>query len=354
VRLVVDAIAVRRGSAATVIGNVLRGWRQAAPEDEIVVLADRAPEFPVPDGVTVQFVGHRPETPLRRLWAQSAGLRRACRRLGADALLSAVTATAFLGAPCPNGVIVYDVRHELRPEQFPRSRVLARRVLYGWSFRRAPALYCISERTRQDLVRRRPRLQDKALATPLGADHAAGWRADPAERGNYVLAFGHFANKNVDRVLRAWQRYAARHAGLTLRVCGLSGTDRPAVESLVAELGVADRVRLMPWLTDAEFEALFAGAAAVLFPSDFEGFGLPAVEALLLGIPVVVSTDPALLEVTGGHAVVAADDRPETLADALAEALARSAEQRAAGQAHARTFTWERTARQIRDNLLAQ
>ncbi|HEV7206721.1 MAG TPA: glycosyltransferase family 1 protein [Jatrophihabitans sp.] len=354
-RLVVDAIAVQQGSAAIVVGNVLAGWVAGWPDDEIVVLAGRSPEFPVPAGVTVETTERRLDSTLGRLAAQSVDVRRACRRLGADALLSGVTASAFLGAPCPHAVIVYDFRHELRPEQFSPARRLARRLLYGWSFRRADALACISERTRHDLVRRRPRWAEKSFAALLGADHADGWRGGgSAASRRYVLAFGHFANKNVDGVLRAW----AEHAGgaddaVVLRICGLGGTARDAAQDLVRTLGIDERVELMPWLDDAEFAALFAGASAILFPSDFEGFGLPAVEALRLGIPVVISSDPALLEVTGGHAVVAAGTSPADLAAAIDRALARPAEAVAAGVEHARAFTWQRTAGAIRSRLVA-
>jgi glycosyltransferase involved in cell wall biosynthesis len=119
----------------------------------------------------------------------------------------------------------------------------------------------------------------------------------------------------------------------------------------VAELGISERVQLLPWLSDEQFEAVFAGASGVLFPSDFEGFGLPAIEALRLGIPLVISPDPALLEVTAGHAEVANDETPATLADAITRALALSPDQLAAGREHARAFTWERMARRVREAL---
>ncbi len=163
-----------------------------------------------------------------------------------------------------------------------------------------------------------------------------------------MLAFGHFPNKNIDGVLRAWRLY---EGGLQLRICGLGREARASVERLVSELGLAERVELLPWLSDEEFETVFAGASGVLFPSDFEGFGLPAIEALRLGVPLVVSPDPALLEVTGGHAVLASDDSPETLAAAIERALRLTPEELAAGVEHARGFTWERMARQVRATL---
>jgi glycosyltransferase involved in cell wall biosynthesis len=355
-RLVVDAVGVRPGSAAIVIGHVLAGWRQVAPEDDVLVLVDGRPRFEVPDGAQVVSLVDDASNPLRRLVAQSWGVRRAARRFAADALLSAVCASSFLGATVPSGTVVYDLRHELRPEQFSRRRRVARRLTYGWTFRRADALFCISERTRGDLVRSRPRLERKALATLLGADHAATWATATgaaALHRPYVLAFGHFANKNVDAVLHAWALTESRHPELELRICGLNREARDRVEHRIEELRLMDRVALLPWLDDAEFRTTFAGASAVVFPSDFEGFGLPALEALLLEIPVVISDDAALLEVTAGHAVVARRDGGAVeLAEALDAALAKTEDERSAGAAHARTFTWARTAAQMRSALV--
>lgn len=351
-RLIVDAVGVRAGSAAIVIGGLLRGWVQIAPADEITVLSDGSPAFEVPATVAV----HRqqdggPSGLAARLFAQSVGVRRACHRLRADAMLSAVTAGAFLGAPCPRGAIVYDVRHELRPEQFSRIRRIARRISYGWTFRRADALFCISERTRRDVLAVRPRLAGKTHAALLGADHAADWRPVPGNaEPPYVLAFGHFPNKNVAGVLRAWAA-SGLDSGVSLRVCGLPPQARAEAERTAVALRIGETVELLGWLEELQFQSVFAGASAILFPSDFEGFGLPVVEALLLGIPVVISTDSALQEVSGGHAVVATVDDPQTLAAAIRQALQRTPEQIAAGRAHAQTFTWSRMAAQIRSVL---
>jgi glycosyltransferase involved in cell wall biosynthesis len=341
-RLVVDAVAIRPGSAAIIVGNLLIGWAAAAPEDELVVLVAEEPQLPLPDSARVEPLGGR------RVWAQSVGVRRAARRLGADAVFGGVTTSVLLGASCPWGVMLYDLRHEVRPDQFPLTRRVARRLLYGWSFARADAIVCISERTRDDLLAHRPRLASKAHVALLGADHAAHWRAERDGESPYVLAFGHFPNKNVDGVLRAFSLVSR---DVKLRICGLGSAARASAEDLVSGLGISDRVELLPWLSDEQFEAVFAGASGVLFPSDFEGFGLPAIEALLLGTPLVISPDPALLEVTDGHAVVVDDDTPESLAAAIDRSLGLTAEQLAAGTEHARAFTWQRMARQVRAAL---
>lgn len=351
--VVFDAFGVRVGSAAITLTNLLNGWVEHAPDDRITVLATGAPEFSVPAAVRVETVAAPVSGVLGGLWLRSIGVRRWARRLDADAVVSAVTASGFAGAPCPRGAIVYDLRHELRPHQFSRSRRAARRLSYGLTFRGADGLYCISERTRDDLVRTRPGLRGKAVVARYGADHADTWPVPKQAARPYALAFGQFANKNVDRVLDAWASFCLDDSEMTLRLVGMGRADREAAGERVARLGIADRVELMPWLDDDAFLECFAGASLIVFPSDFEGFGLPAVEALRLRLPLVVSDDVALREVTGGHAVVATDLAPAPLAAAMHRALATGEAERDAGRAYTQRFAWRFMAAAIRDHLLA-
>jgi glycosyltransferase involved in cell wall biosynthesis len=351
--LVVDAVAVRRGSSAVVIEHLLRGWRAEWPEDRLtVVCGPDGPAFEPPPGVDVE----RLRAPLPGapggLWLRSVGVRRAARRLDADAVLSGVPASGLLGTGCPRGLILYDLRHELRPEQFSRATRLARAISWRWSMSHVDGIYTISHRTLDDLRRLHPRLARRGVAAPLGSEHAAGWRRDEAATAPYALAFGHFANKNVPAVLEGWAGFCRAHPEWRLRLVGMGAADRSAVAARVEELGVSDRVELMPWLDDDAFSACFAGASLVVFPSDFEGFGLPAVEALLLGIPAVVSPDPALLEVTGGHAAVAATVGADDLRAAMDVAIAQTPEQREAGRRFAEGQTWTGMARTIRTSLV--
>ena len=350
--LVVDAVAVQEGSAAIVVEHLLRGWRELAPDDRITVLA--GPEgaaFAPPAGVEVTTL--RPPVGGRAgaLWLRTLGVRRAARAAGGDALLSGVPASGLLGAGVPRGIILYDLRHELRPHQFSRGSRLARRVSWGWSMRQADGIYTISERTLADLRQRHPRVARKGQAAVLGSDHALAWpRPEPADPP-YALAFGHFSNKNADAVIAGWAAFCTTDERWLLRLVGMGRADRAAADRQVRELGIADRVELMPWLDDESFQRCFTGAGLVVFPSDFEGFGLPAAEALRLGIPTVVSGDPALAEVTGGHAVTAASTSPADLAVAFRSAIGLSAEDREAGRRFAEAFTWRRTAEVVRDGL---
>ncbi len=352
VHVVVDAVAVRPGSTAVILENMLGAWVAAYPEDRVSVIATEKPGFVLPEGANLVALDPPVGGPAGQAWLRTIGVRRAARRLGADIALSGVPASGLLGTGCPRGIILCDLRHELRPDQFSAKRRLARRVAWGWNMRRVDGIFCISHRTLDDLARQHPGWADRGVAARCGADHVDGWPAAQEAATPYALAFGQFANKNVPAVLEGWARFCATDDQMTLRLVGMSRADRADATAQVARLGIEDRVELMPWLDDDAFIACFAGASMVVFPSDFEGFGLPAVEALRLRIPVVVSADEALAEVTGGHAVVTRSTAPDAMADAMRAALATGAPEREAGSAYTDRFTWAGMADAIREGLV--
>jgi glycosyltransferase involved in cell wall biosynthesis len=352
VHVAFDAFGIKPGSAAIIIENLLQGWAQLDNGDTITVLTEDEPQFQIPEGTRVHKVTAPVDGKLGVAWRRSVGTRRATREIDADGLVCILTATAFLGSSCPRAAVLHDLRHELRKDQFSTQQRAVRWVMFNRTFRSADKLYCITERTRTDLVRSRPWMKEKAELAEYGADHVDDWPVAERAQPPYALAFGQFANKNVNAVLDAWAEFVKTEEKLNLRLVAMGRADREAATQRVASLGIADRVELMPWLDDAQFEACFAGASMVVFPSDFEGFGLPAIEALRLGIPLVVSTDPAVVEVSGGHAVIAEDISPVPLAAAMAEGLRRTPEQIEAGRQHTEKYKWSRMARTIRDGLV--
>lgn len=349
--IVVDAISALPGSQVIVTEYILRAWRAVGPDDEVHLVVGDDIELRVPDWVVAHRVGLRRPRQLGRLTAQIGELRRICRQTGADVLFASVPASALADVSVPRVLLLHDLRHELRPEQFGRVQRWARKLIWGYNFRVASAVACVSERTRQDLLRHRGMAGKAVVVAHLGADHVDGWPTPERDEHPYALACGHFANKNADVALAAWAALAQRGETLPLKVTGVPPGARADLEARAVSLGIAQQVEFFEWLPEDAFRALFAGADLLVFPSDFEGFGLPVAEAMRLGKRVIISADPALIEITGGHATVAAV-AAEPLADAVAEARRRTQDELAASRRFAERYQWVATAQVLRDALL--
>ena len=352
--MVVDGLAIRGENSLSIVSeHLLSGWQHIDGRDELHLVVRPDPQISIPAGVTVHQMESGRSSLAGRVHAQTCTLPRLCRRLDADVLLGILPTTAVARLPCPRAVIAWDLRYRLLPEQFSRKARLLRRVSYAIGFRQADGVACISERTRRDLLAFHPRLARVPVRVAhLGADHVEPW---PVRRSgeSYAIAFGHFAHKNVDLVLQAWAAFRARGDGDTmpLRLVGISGRDRPRLEARIAELGLTALVTVNPWLAQESFQEQFASSSLVVFPSDFEGFGLPAVEAMRLGIPVVITPEPALLEVTQGHATVLDGAGPGALVRAVDVARRRPAGDLARAQGYAERFTWASFASAVRELL---
>ena len=154
--------------------------------------------------------------------------------------------------------------------------------------------------------------------------------------------------KNVDLLLRAFAQ-VARIPDLTLVLAGPGGWYEPTLKARARALGIAERVHFLGHVSDAELKALYRGAVMMAFPSLFEGFGLPVLEAMAMGCPVVCSDRCSLPEVAGEAARLVDPAREDAWVDALVEVAgdpALQARMRAAGLARACEFSWQAAARQ--------
>lgn len=350
-RVVIDGLPLRGLSVAIVIEHLMEGWLELDNGDELHLVTGPEPGLTVPAGVIVHEVALGRRHYLARMRAQATVVPRLCRELNADVMLGVLPSTTITPLPCPRAMVLYDLRYELRPQQFTTSARLIRKVSYEIGFHQADAIVCISERTRDDLLQSRSWLAGRIVrAAQLGADHVDGWVADDRAPAR-AIAFGQWGNKNVEVVVDAWRLLADQQVAPLLDIVGLRPDDRAALDARLRSLGLSETVTTLPWLSDEQFRGRFASASMVVFPSDFEGFGLPAVEAMRLGIPVVVTPDPALLEVTGGHAAVMDGWGAPELADAVLRAGATTAAELAKAREHAAAFTWSRMAAHTRAAL---
>jgi glycosyltransferase involved in cell wall biosynthesis len=353
-RVLVEAVGCRYGGIATYVRNLSQHWTTEYPDDEIHVLRGTDDHALAAPGVPSTVVAvPRPAVATRPL-VQTRQLRRLTEQWRADVVLAARPATTMLHVPAPLAVVVHDLRHELRPEQFSAGRRAIRWISYGRAYSLADGFVTISHKTLADLHERHPRLAARpAVVVHHGADHVDDWLNAPGKR--YVVAFGHHSNKNVELVLDAWRLLAASGglpAGLPqLVVLHNSEDKRAGWDQRVQQHGIGAHVTFAPYLDDAELRTLMTNAALVLFPSDFEGFGLPVVEAMRLRKPIVVSPDPAVGEVAGGHAVTMTGWGADALAGATRAALLTSDTDLDAAQRYTDAFTWARAVHQTREFL---
>lgn len=225
------------------------------------------------------------------------------------------------------------------------------RALPTW----ADALCFISASARDDFLRLAPAARARSRVIHLAADHARfsplGMRPS-SSRDPYVLFTGGFdPRKNMSLAVEGFARLIASdpaaHARLKLHiVCAYQESDRAAMMAHARQLNVADRLVLTGYVEEERLAELYQQASAFFFPSRYEGFGLPIVEALACGVPVVTTRLSSLPEVAGDHACYCDADDPQDMARALALALSQSDdhELRRARVEHARQFTWSSAA----------
>ncbi len=240
--------------------------------------------------------------------------------------------TTFRGpfrARSPVVLTVHDLAVLRHPEAFRRwHRMTARAALEG--IRSADAVVALSEFTKREVIELFQVKPERVRVVANGVEPLFTPDGDAAD-GDYVLAVGTLEpRKNLDRVVEA-----ARLAGVELRVVGARGWGGVEVP------GWSGRV------TDAELAALYRGARCAVYASFYEGFGLPVLEAMASGTPVVTSNGGATEEIAGGAAVLVEPTDVDAIAGGIREALARGDELSARGIERARSFTWQRAADEL-------
>jgi glycosyltransferase involved in cell wall biosynthesis len=330
-RLVVvdaDVLGRRRTGDETYVRNLLR---ELAPLGEPAGLrlaaVTRHPEL-VPAGIEPVELAARSQE-LR----MAVSLPRLLRRLGAALVHTQYALPAR--CPCPAVVTVHDVSFARDSSLMGlRDRVVFRAVVPR-AVRAAARVLTVSERTKRDLVELYGLEETRIVVTPNGVDPAFQPAAPEAgashARAGYVLAVG--AIQHRKNQLAALE--AASAVGLPLVLVGPE-KDR----ALAGELRRRG-ARLEGYVDQRRLVDLYRGAACVIQPSRFEGFGLPVLEAMACGTPVVAVREPALLEVAGDAAVLVGESE---LADGIRRALSERERLAAAGLERARTFSWRATA----------
>ncbi|MGD8239440.1 MAG: glycosyltransferase family 1 protein [Armatimonadota bacterium] len=355
-RIGIDARTVlgrKTGDRSYTLG-LIHGLASVGAGHEFVLYVDRDPGDALqPPGPS--FAVRTVTRPGGRLWTLLA-LPAAARRDGLDVLH--VQYMLPFRAPCPVVTTIHDVSFRLHPEWFTlRDRLVFALGLPG-SLRRAAAIMAVSECTRADLVREYGVPLDKVHVTPNALPPDFTPPADPdlervraryALPDPYALFLGVLQpRKNPVRTIRGFVR-AKREANLPhlLAMVGkrgwLHGDVLPTVRELEAEADV-----LFPgYAADEDLPALYAAADLFLFPTLYEGFGIPVLEAFACGTPTIASGTSGTAETAGDAALLVDPYSEDEIAEAIVRALTDEelrGELRRKGLRRARDFSWERTA----------
>ena len=285
--------------------------------------------------------------PARILWEQFA-LPVAVVRRKIDVLFNpGFTAPVF--SLCPMVTVFHDLQHKRQPENFRWFDLPFWRLLLWASAHRSAHLLADSEATRDDLLAIYRLPAGKVAVAPLGVDREFFEIARRREPRGYLLAASTLhPHKNLDGLLRAFADFRRERSGYRLVITGLRGFHTRQLEQLRAQLGLENDVEFTGWIPRAALHDLFAGADAFIYPSRFEGFGLPVAEALAAGIPTACSNIRPLTDIAGEAAWLFDPTNQAAMLDAMRR-ITSDEELRArlsrAGPERAAHFTWENTAR---------
>ena len=369
-RIAIDTTAMPRqpAGAGTYTRNLVLALGQVDKENDYFVFARRGAFREEELGGGMRLVlQDLPTRPQRALWEQSL-LPLYLRRLKID-LFHSPHHTLPLLARVRQVVTFHDVTFFLIPERYP----LLRRLYMQWasrlSARRAHAVIAVSQTVRADIVRVLKVPEGKVYVVPeapgllAGEETVAGSLDTQPTRARaptqwdgpslpypYILTVGTLEpGKNHRALLLAFRELKGEPIGHKLVIAGQGGWRHERLPRLVEELGLAGEVFFTGYTPARELAALYSGASLFVFPSLYEGFGLPPLEAMAFGVPVVASAAGALPEVLGDAALLVRPEDHHSLAKAMARALADGElrrELRERGLARAREFSWESTARQ--------
>ncbi len=315
--------------------------------------------FVAPAGLAVVRSRWSTRAPWRRIIWEQTRLAALSRHL---ALLHGLAYALPVACACPAVVTVHDLSFLRYPRAFRRFN----RAYLAWmtrvAVRKAVRVIAVSESTRQDVIALCGAAAEKVVVVPNGvtpdfcpADRqaVAAFRQSRGLPERFILFLGTLEpRKNIERLIEAYAHLTQRQwrgAGTApmLVIAGAKGWFYDTIFARVAQLGLAERVIFPGFVPAEELPWWYRAAEIFVYPSLFEGFGLPVLEAMACGTPTITSNVSSLPEVAGDAALLVAPNDPTALAEAMARVLDGpdlAAWMRAVGLEQASRFSWQRTA----------
>lgn len=349
----------RQAGVSKYIEALVRHLPSVAPDDDLIVFT--GPEKPpASTGFHPGITWHHSILPtaspnVRIAWEQTVATL-GIPRSGVD-LLHAPVNVISMGVRVPQVVTVHDLAFHHYPEQYPGMKQRYLRTMTRASVRRATLVIAVSEATRQDIIRIHDVDPERVVVVPNGVDdfmrplpetEVAAFREQQNLPEHFFLFLGTLQpRKNVEGLVRA---FASVSMGVDwpLVIAGAKGWQYEQIFRLVEELGLTSRVRFAGHVPGEHLPLWYNAATMLVYPSRYEGFGLPLLEAMACGTAVIGSTASSLPEVVGDAGLLVDPDDIPGLAESMLRLasdseLRQQLEQR--GLERSTSFTWQETAR---------
>lgn len=338
--------------------NLLQRLGQVSPDNfrYSAFLSDRAFQSP---GLNLNRSPLPTQRPLVRIFWEQV-LQPAALRLTSIDLLHALAFVAPLVTSCPFVVTVYDLSFMRFPEAFRPFNRWYLRTFTAQSVRRAAAVITISNSTRRDVIELLGADPAKVRTVYCGVDEAFRprpaaeielFRAKHSLPDPFILFVGTLEpRKNIDGLIRAYAHWRQQESQAPpLVIAGGKGWYYQTIFELVEALDLAGSIYFPGYLPQAELPLWYNAADLLVYPSHFEGFGLPVLEAMACGTPVITSTAASLPEVAGAAARLVEPEDTAALARALTDVMSRPdlrLDMRAQGLRQAARFSWDKSVRE--------
>lgn len=256
-------------------------------------------------------------------------------------------------------VTLHDMTHSLHPEMHTRGRTLAMSGFARLAMRHADAVLFVSKSTRADAERLFGPGNNFRAVTPLAVDKDAFANIAPDTIGEtlsrlgiqqpYILFLGTLEpRKNLVRLIHAFDSLGPEYAAYRLVIAGKPGWHYDAALAAIENSPTKSRIQRLGYVAPEDKAGLIAGCAVLAYPSLYEGFGLPVLEGMAAGVPVVTSNVSSMPEIAGDAAVLVDPSSTEQIAEAIRSVLSNTTlaqRMRDAGKLRAAKFSWKETAR---------
>lgn len=344
----------RNSGLSRYAANLIDQMSLLAPEHQFIVFAPETYQPPISWGLRDNIETHRitpSSLPKRVAWEHFA-IHRLRKKHDLDIWFSAAQVLP-IAPPIPTVVMIHDVIPLLFPEHHLKRTVLYYRWAIKHAAKKADLVLTNSECTKADAVKMFKIDPSKVLVTPLGPGNLAEPNKAEFEKIDlkppYLLTLGNREwRKNLHGLLEAFKEIAQQKPDLTLAIAGAKRTTaEDTIGVQIDQLGLSDRVKLLGYVPDNALPDLFHNSAAFVFPSYYEGYGLPVLEAMLHGAVIACSNHSSVPEVAGDAAFYFDPANKGEMVKAILEAVnTKDREKRIeAGKNRASVFTWENTAR---------